>query len=120
MVRSLLIFFFVSSCLYAAAQSQSEEELNNKGLALMEEEKYKEALPYFEKLIEVNPEATPYRYNRAVTLFNLKQYHRALLDYIFLIDFDKEEPEYLFQIGNIYEHLDSLKKLRSIIQRLLK
>jgi tetratricopeptide (TPR) repeat protein len=108
MLRMILVFLF--SCVLVQAQSQSEEELNNKGLALMEEEKYKEALPLFEKLISLNPEATPYRFNRAVTLFNLKQYTRALNDYLYLANFDPEEPEYPFQIGNIYEHLDSLKK----------
>ncbi|MBN8578107.1 MAG: tetratricopeptide repeat protein [Cytophagales bacterium] len=108
MIRLLLLLTFGSFLGYS--QSQEEETLNNKGLELMEKEKYGDALPYFDKLISANPEVTPYRFNRAVTLFNLKQYTRALKDYLFLEKFDSEEPEYPFQIGNIYEHLDSLKK----------
>lgn len=109
MIR-LFVLFSLISVLGFSQSPREEETLNNKGLELMEQEKYAEALPYFEKLISINPEATPYRYNRAVTLFNLKQFKKALADYLMLADFDPEEPEYPFQIGNIYEHLDSLTK----------
>lgn len=74
----------------------------------MQEERYAEALPYFEDLIAINPTETVYRYNRAVTLFNLKEYQKSLQDYLYLVKIDSEEPEYYFQIGNIYEHLDNL------------
>jgi len=118
-MRCLFLIFFLAGSV-AHAQSKNEEELNNEGLALMEEEKYKEALPYFEKLVAINPERTPYRFNRAVTLFNLKQYQRSLQDYQYLAAFDKEEPEYVFQIGNLYEHLDSLKKAEEYYSRAIE
>lgn len=105
-VAILITISLITSQLWA----QNEEDLNNKGLDLMEEEKYKQALPIFNQLVDLDPTNTTFRYNRAVTLFNLKQYQKALLDYKELITDVPNESEYFFQTGNIYEHMDSLKQ----------
>lgn len=109
-MRRLVSLLLLLNSLQVWGQLDDEEDLNDAGLNLMKDERYAEALPYFDKLVSHNPDAIPYRFNRAVTLFNLKQYKRALKDYLFLAAADQEEPEYVFQIGNIYENLDSLDK----------
>jgi len=88
-------------------QSSEEVEINNKAVVLMNGEQYKEALPYLDDLIARDSISTIYRHNRAVTLFNLKKYRRALADYEILSAAVPEESEYIFQIGNAYEQLDS-------------
>ena len=88
--------------------SQKEVKINNKAVALMDGEQYKEALPFLDDLVARDSVSTIYRYNRAVTLFNLKKYRQALADYeILSAAAVPEESEYVFQIGNAYEQLDS-------------
>ena len=88
--------------------SQSEEaDINNKAVVLIDGEQYKEALPYLDDLVARDSINTIYRHNRAVTLFNLKKYKEALADYEILSATIPEESEYVFQIGNAYEQLDS-------------
>ena len=72
---------------------------------------YEKALPIFEGLVTEYPDNTMYRYNRAVTYFNLKKYKAALNDYLILINSDPTKAEYYFQAGNLYETQDSLHKV---------
>ncbi|HNP76953.1 MAG TPA: tetratricopeptide repeat protein, partial [Cyclobacteriaceae bacterium] len=77
--------FAVVALLLIVAQvtiAQPDGDLNNKGVALMDQEKYAEALPYFDKLVARNPGSTLYRYNRAITRTHLKNYRAALQDYL--------------------------------------
>ena len=92
------------------SQSADEAKLNNKAVALIDDEQYKEALPYLDELVKRNPGSTIFRYNRAVTLFNLKRYPEALAEYKFLTLAIPEESEYLFQCGNAYEQMDSVQQ----------
>ena len=95
--------------LYTNVYSQSSEDvdINNKAVELMNGEQYKEALPYLDELVTRDSTSTIYRHNRAVTLFNLKKYSEALADYEILSSAVPGESEYVFQIGNSYEQLDS-------------
>jgi tetratricopeptide (TPR) repeat protein len=89
------------------SQSPEEVDINNKAVALMDGEQYKEALPFLDDLVTRDSISTIYRHNRAVTLFNLKKYSEALADYEILSAAIPAESEYVFQIGNAYEQLDS-------------
>jgi tetratricopeptide (TPR) repeat protein len=75
----------------------------------MDSGKYQEALVRLDKLTAADEENYIYRYNRAVTLFNLKEFQAAIDDYKFLHELLPEQSEYVFQIGNAYEQLDSTK-----------
>jgi len=86
---------------------QTVDELNDKGLKLMEAGKYAQALPLFEQLVKENPGYTVFVYNRAIALFNLKRFQEALADYKELAEAVPDESEYVFQAGNIYEQLDA-------------
>ena len=94
-------------CIDVYSQSSEEVNLNNKAVALMDGDQYKEALPFLDDLVARDSVSTIYRHNRAVTLFNLKKYAQALADYEILSAAVPEESEYVFQIGNAYEQLDS-------------
>ena len=100
-------FIFVTTVLYS--QSKEEVALNNQAVGLMDEGKYQEALPYLDKLTAKDTANFIYRYNRAVTLFNLKRYHNAISEYEYLHGLIPEQSEYVFQLGNAYEHVDSSK-----------
>jgi tetratricopeptide (TPR) repeat protein len=89
------------------SQSKEEVALNNQAVVLMDNGKYEEALPYLDKLNASDTANFVYRYNRAVTLFNLKQYHSAIAEYKYLHRLIPDQSEYIFQIGNGYEQLDS-------------
>ena len=106
MLKLLVAFVFASITLHA--QSKEEVALNNLAVSLMEKGDYKEALAHLDKLTAADQSNFVYRYNRAVTLFNLKQYHEAIAEYKYLRGLLPEQSEYIFQIGNAYEQLDSI------------
>ena len=103
--RLVLAFTLLTTALFS--QSKEDVALNNQAVALMDEGKYQEALPYLDKLSTRDTANYIYRYNRAVTLFNLKQYYNAIAEYQYLHRLIPEQSEYVFQLGNAYEHLDS-------------
>jgi tetratricopeptide (TPR) repeat protein len=104
-VRLVVAFTLFTTVLFS--QSKEDVILNNQAVALMDEGKYQEALPYLDKLSARDTANYIYRYNRAVTLFNLKQFHNAIAEYQYLHSLIPEQSEYVFQLGNAYEHLDS-------------
>ncbi|MBX2958137.1 MAG: tetratricopeptide repeat protein [Cyclobacteriaceae bacterium] len=103
MVRIITTLFLLTS-FYCLAQK--DIELVNKGFSLLEKEKYAEALTIFNQLVTDYPSHTLYRYNRGVTLFNLKQYELSLNDFKKLCKEIPEEPEYFFQAANLMEILN--------------
>ncbi|HEX5171092.1 MAG TPA: tetratricopeptide repeat protein [Cyclobacteriaceae bacterium] len=102
LVGMLLVFTNISA--------QSDQETNDRIVDLIDAEKYKEALPLAEKLLTKYPDDSVAHYNHAVICFHLKKYMDALNDYRFLSVTVPTNAEYPFQMGNIYETLDSLKK----------
>lgn len=114
-MKYLLGILFISSNLFA----QSDQEINDQIVSLMDEEKYAEALPLAEKLLASYPEDFAPHYNHAVICFHLKKYNEAIADYIFLSKEIPTNAEYPFQIGNIYENMDSLKKASDYYTRAL-
>src|SRR5688500_9348170 len=105
-LKLLIAFVFGSIGLYA--QSKEEVALNNLAVSLMDNGNYKEALTHLDKLTASDQNNFVYRYNRAVTVFNLKKYPEAIAEYKYLHELLPEQTEYIFQIGNAYEQLDSM------------
>jgi tetratricopeptide (TPR) repeat protein len=106
-MRNVIVVLLVISSL--SAIGQLNEKKNNEAVALMEEEKYEDALLILNPLVSEFPSVTSYRYNRAVTLFHLEKYLQSILDYKELFK-ESPEVEYVFQIANAYEQMDSLEK----------
>ena len=102
----LIAFVIASASLYG--QSKEEVALNNLAVSLMDNGNYKDALAHLDKLTAADQNNFVYRYNRAVTLFNLKKYSESIADYQYLHELLPEQTEYVFQIGNAYEQLDSV------------
>ena len=105
-LKLLIAFVFATSSLYA--QSKEEVALNNLAVSMMDNGNYTEALAHLDKLTASDQNNFVYRYNRAVTLFNLKKYAESIADYKYLHELLPEQTEYVFQIGNAYEQLDSV------------
>ena len=106
-MRIVCVVILLAVCLDVYSQSSEDVNINNRAVELIDAEKYKEALPFLDELVTRDSISTIYRHNRAVTLFNLKKYNEALADYEILSTAVPEESEYVFQIGNAYEQLDS-------------
>jgi tetratricopeptide (TPR) repeat protein len=102
-----LLVAFVFASITLCAQSKEEVALNNLAVSLMDKGDYKEALAHLDRLTASDENNFIYRYNRAVTLFNLKKYQEAIGEYKYLHTLLPEQSEYIFQIGNAYEQLDS-------------
>jgi len=107
-MRSLLVVLCLAT--YSVFAQSEEDQLNDRGVALLNDENYTEAIPIFNHLVAQNPDMTTYRYNRAVALFNLKRFNEALKDYSVLHSSLPEETEYTFQMGNCYENMDSVRQ----------
>jgi tetratricopeptide (TPR) repeat protein len=112
---AMVACMFCGTVVYA----QIENALNKKALGFMEVEKYDEALAILNKLVDEYPSVTAYRYNRAVTFFGLGQYSKSIADYEILFNEDKNS-EYVFQIGNAYEQMDSLTQSASCYTRAIE
>jgi tetratricopeptide (TPR) repeat protein len=93
-IKFLLGILFISSNLFA----QTDQEINDKIVSLINAEKYKEALPLTEKFLEKNPEDFAAHYNHAVNCFHLKKNPEAINDYKFLEKEKNTNTEYQFQI----------------------
>ena len=106
-MKILFLLILTAVCIDVYSQSSEDININNRAVELMDEQHYKEALPFLDQLVARDSISTIYRHNRAVTLFNLKKYSEALTDYKILSAAVPEESEYVFQIGNSYEQLDS-------------
>lgn len=106
-MKLVCAFVLLGVCVDVYSQSSEDVNINNRAVELMDDEQFKKALPYLDELVARDSINTIYRYNRAVTLFNLKKYNKALADYRILSAAVPEESEYVFQIGNAYEQLDS-------------
>lgn len=116
-MKRFFLFLFILFSLTAFAQQP--EQINDMALDLMDQEKYREALDLLDKLVAEYPTTTAFRYNRAVTLFNLGAHQKAIADYKVLLQ-DIPESEYAFQIGNAYEQIDSVSKALSFYSRAIE
>ncbi len=92
------------ACLSCFAQDQ-HANLVNRAVRHLSTGKFADALAILDPLVKDDTTDITLRHNRAIAYFNLKKYREALDDYLFLIR-ENPLPEYLFQAGNSYEHLN--------------
>jgi tetratricopeptide (TPR) repeat protein len=100
------VFFLIPIHLF----SQSPQKLNNEGADLLDSLKFSEALALFNKAIESDSITTIYRLNRAVALTNLNMHKEAIADYLFIVSKIEDDPEYFFQLGDLYEKVKNPEK----------
>lgn len=68
---------FKSSSLYSSEENDNEVTLYLKANTLMLEENYEEAISYYDRLIEQEPNEEKYYYAKAICLSNLEEYEKA-------------------------------------------
>ena len=74
-MKFLLGIVFISSNLFA----QTDQEISDKIVSLINDERYEEALPLAEDLLSKYPEDFAPHYNHAVICFHLKKYAEAIM-----------------------------------------
>ncbi|KEG14869.1 small glutamine-rich tetratricopeptide repeat protein [Trypanosoma grayi] len=83
-------------------EGMTAEEIKNKGNDLMGEVKYKEAIAYYTKAIEMEPENHIFFANRAAAHTHLKDYRSALLDCERAIAIDPNYPKGYARMGTVF------------------
>lgn len=71
-----------------------DENLFQIGNLLVDEEKYKDAINYYNKAIEINQKEADYYFNRGSAKKDLKKYEEAILDYDRAIKMDASDANY--------------------------
>lgn len=79
---------------------------NNRGVALMEQQKFQEAGEQFRKTFEIDPEFAPGYTNLAIAHFNLQQYDEALQLLKKNLERDPDQIQAHFMLGLIYRNQD--------------
>ena len=113
MFKARIVFALAAAYLCASFVCNAQSSVNprnEKGLELLYEEKFEEALTIFDQLVKENPQTWAFRNNRATALFHLERYSESLADYKFLANEDPSNGEYAFQAGNCYEQMDSVSQ----------
>lgn len=102
----LLVCSVLTTIVYSQTQQPVVSDMKSQEvLRLLGAERWDDALFISDSLIKAKPDFIPYRHDRAVALFNLQRYRDAIADYEVLHHYFPDEAEYVFQIGNSYEHL---------------
>ncbi|MEJ2076981.1 MAG: FG-GAP-like repeat-containing protein [Acidobacteriota bacterium] len=85
-------------------------QLNNKGVALLDQYKFKEAIPQFEKLVELDSGVVPGQVNLAIAYFYDQKYTKAQETARRVLEADPKEIHALFVLGLIYRNEDEVKQ----------
>ena len=91
-----LIIAFITAC------APSDQELFEAGVEQIEASNYKQAIEYFERAIEQNPENTAAYNAKGVAYFNLEDYDQAISSFNTSIQIDSTSYKPFFNRGNAY------------------
>ena len=102
-----LEFKFIKNFIYQVAQKKyvkiaeiSSEYWNNKGMALFNLSRYDEALQYFDKAIDLEPDIAEYWGKKGDVLYELSRYEEALKCCEEAIDLEPNNAEYWGKKGD--------------------
>lgn len=100
MVRKIVLLIVLLPILMGC--SPSEEQLFDEGVQRLESQQFDQAVEYFDRLIEINPEH-PSAYNaRGVAFFELGQWDQAIESFTASIALDSTSYKPFFNRGNAY------------------
>ena len=91
------------------------ESVEGYGDCLFRLDEYQDAVPVFEKLVELLPNAVYPRYDLALVLFDAKQYEQALKVLEPLLATDKDDAEVLSLASQAYERNGKLPEAVSLL-----
>ena len=77
LLPTLIILFSIPTFLVIAQTENDVDELIDKGFELYLAEKYEESIPYFDKVLSIEPDFAEVWYMKAVVLFELEKYDIA-------------------------------------------
>lgn len=84
--------------------------MNNTGVALLDQYKFKEAIPQFRKIVELDPAIVPAQVNLAIAYFYDQKYAESLAAARKALEKDPKEIHALFVVGLIYRNQDEVKE----------
>lgn len=93
---------FIVLILSFVACSPSEEELFGEGIARLDSQDYTEAISYFERVIEINPNHTSAHNAKGVAYFELRNWDKAIEAFDASIAADSSSYKPFFNRGNAY------------------
>ena len=79
---------------------------NNRGIALMERQKFEDAADEFRKILPLNPKFVPAHVNLGIAYFNLQNYEEAVKELRNAIELDPDQIHAHFMLGLIYRTQD--------------
>jgi len=104
-MRASVLGLLLTLAWLASFGQDDQANLVNRAVRHLSAGRFADALAILDPLVKEDTTDITLRHNRAIACFNLKKYRQALADYLFLIR-ENPLPEYLFQAGNSYEHLN--------------
>ncbi len=113
-VAALVVFIALVGTRRTSAQNDQLASqilrLNNKGVALLDQYKFKEAIPEFQKILELDSGVVPARVNLTIAYFYDQKYTEALSAAKEVLAASPEDIHTLFVLGLIYRNEDQVKE----------
>jgi len=100
-------------------ESLSKEELNKIGLELINEQKYLEAIEYFDKILEIDPHDKLALTNKGATLTKLGNHEKALEYFNKALEIDPQNIEILSNKGATLASLGKMNEALKITDKIL-
>ena len=89
----------------------------NEGLQLSSRQgKYAEAIPYFDKAIEIDPSLAYVWHDRGVCYRELQNYPEALLNFDKAVELAPDDEEFLFSRAEMFKMLGILRQRRDLLE----
>lgn len=102
---TLLLVFSIGGC----TKTKQDRE-NERGIELMENQKYTDAVIQFSNIIKADKNFLPAYFNRAICYSYLEDYRTAINDLNFVISKQKFEEEAYFNRAILYENQKNYKQ----------
>jgi len=124
LILFLLIFFFIS--ISFIGNSNNPSSLYNKASKLFAKEKYEEAIPIYEKIVNISPDtkfAEDSQFHIAVSYLRMLAYEEALSQFEKLITDYKNSywvPESYYNMGLIYIQLGEKNNAKKMFEAVIK
>ncbi len=101
-------------------KGENATELCDLGFELGKEGKFQEAIEYFEKAIELDPNYDKAYYYMGAAYEKLENYEKAINCYEKAVNINPKSAEALSRIGLCYESLDEIQKAIEAYERVIK
>ena len=98
---------------------KSYESLNDIGVSLFAEDKYEEALSYFEKAMKINNSEISLYYNKASCEENLGRYNEAIQDYNKGVEINPKNNKILYSLFKLYKIKGDFEEALDVIDKII-